>query len=210
MKNKFYPGQTQTARLTLRTETFDQVMKTGIRMMIETTLPPGRYQMRIAAGGQQQSKSGSVVYDIDVPDFTKDQLAMSGVALGSAATARIMTMNQKTAFASSLPGNITSTREFTLGDTLGIYTEVYETLKNATSHTVTLTAQLRAEGGTVVRAVSDERSSAELQGTRGGYGFSAQLPLTDVAPGLYVIHVEARANTGDRPTVSKDVQIRVR
>jgi len=25
-----------------------------------------------------------------------------------------------------------------------------------------------------------------------------------------VIHVEARANVGDRPTVSKDIQIRVR
>ena len=209
MKNKFYPGQTQTARLTLKPETFDQVMKTGIRMMMETSLPPGRYQMRVAAGNQQ-TRSGSVVYDIDVPDFTKDQLAMSGVALGSAATARIMTMSQKTPFASSLPGNITSTREFAPGDTLGVYAEVYETLKNATAHTVTLTAQLRAEGGTVVRAVSDERSSTELQGTRGGYGFSAQLPLTDAAPGLYVIHVEARANTGDRPTVSKDVQIRVR
>ena len=57
-------------------------MKTGIRMLIETTLPPGRYQMRIAAGNQQ-TKSGSVVYDIDVPDFSKDQLAMSGVAIGS-------------------------------------------------------------------------------------------------------------------------------
>lgn len=209
MKNKFYPGQTQTARLTLRPETFDHVMKTGIRLLIETTLPPGRYQMRIAAGNQQ-TKSGSVVYDIDVPDFSKDQLAMSGVAIGSAATSRIMTMNAKTPFASSLPGNITSTREFDAGDTLGIYTEVYETLRNAASHTMTLTAQLRAEGGTVVRAVSDERSSAELQGKRGGYGFSAQLPLTDVAPGLYVIHVEARANVGDRPTVSKDIQIRVR
>ena len=209
MKNKFYPGQTQTARLTLRPETFEQVMKTGIRTMIETTLPPGRYQMRIAAGGQQ-SRAGSVVYDIDVPDFTKDQLSMSGVALGSAATARIMTMNSKTPFASALPGNITSTREFAVGDMLGVYAEVYETLKNATSHTVTLTAQLRAEGGTVVRAASDERSSTELQGTRGGYGFAAQLPLTDVTPGLYVIHVEARANTGERPTVSKDVQIRVR
>jgi VWFA-related protein len=209
MKNKFYPGQTQTARLTLRPDTFDLVMKTGIRMVIETTLPPGRYQMRIAAGNQQ-TKSGSVVYDIDVPDFTKDQLAMSGVAMGSAATARIMTMNQKTPFASSLPGNITSTREFAAGDTLGIFAEVYETLKNATSHTVTLTAQLRAEGGTVVRAVSDERSSTELQGTRGGYGFSAQLPLTDIVSGLYVIHVEARANAGDRPTVSRDIQIRVR
>jgi hypothetical protein len=121
-----------------------------------------------------------------------------------------MTMNAKTPFLSTLPGNVTSTRVFDAGDTLGIYAEVYETLKGAAPHTVALTAQLRAEGGTVVRSVSDERSSSELQGTRGGYGFSAQLPLNDVAPGVYVIHVEARANIGDRSTVSRDIQIRVR
>jgi VWFA-related protein len=209
MKNKFYPGQTQTARLTLKPDTYAQVMKTGIRIMAETTLPPGRYQMRIAAGNRE-TKAGSVVYDIDVPDFTKDPLVMSGVAIGSAATSQIMTVNAKTPFASTLPGNVTSTRVFGVGDTLGIYVEVYETLKGATPHMVALTAQLRAEGGRVVRSVSDERSSSELQGTRGGYGFSAQLPLNDAAPGVYVIHVEARANTGDRPTVSRDIQIRVR
>jgi VWFA-related protein len=209
MKNKFYPGQTQTATLTLRQETYEQVMKTGIRMVVETTLAPGRYQMRIAAGNRE-NKAGSVVYDLEVPDFTKDQLIMSAVTIGSAATSRIMTMNGKIPFAATIPGNITSRREFDAGDTLAIYTEVYETLRDATSHTVALTAELRAEGGTVVRNVSDERSSSELQGKRGGYGFSAQLPLNDVAPGLYVIHVEARANVGNRPTVSKDVQIRVR
>ena len=209
MKNKFYPGQTQTATLTLRPETYEQVMKTGIRMVVETTLAPGRYQMRIAAGNRD-NKAGSVVYDLEVPDFTKDQLIMSAVTIGSAATSRIMTMNGKIPFAATIPGNITSRREFDAGDTLAIYTEVYQTLRDATSHTVALTAELRAEGGTVVRNVSDERSSSELQGKRGGYGFSAQLPLNDVAPGLYVIHVEARANVGNRPTVSKDVQIRVR
>ena len=209
MKNKFYPGQTQTARLTLRPDTYEQVMKTGVRMLVETTFPPGRYQMRIAAGNRD-TKAGSVVYDIDVPDFTKGPLVMSGVTIGSAATSRIMTMNAKTTFASALPGNITSTRVFDAGDVLGIYAEVYETLRDATPHTVALTAQLRAEGGTVVRNVSDERASSELQGKRGGYGFSAQLPLNNVAPGLYVIHVEARVNLGSRPTVSKDVQIRIR
>ena len=110
-----------------------------------------------------------------------------------------MTMNAKSPFAASLPGNITSTRVFDAGDTLGIYAEAYESLKDATPHTVDLTAELRAEGGTVVRKVSEERSSKELQGQRGGYGFAAQLPLGDVAPGIYVIHVEARANVGDRP-----------
>jgi hypothetical protein len=209
MKNKFFPGQTQTAKLTLRPETYAQVMKSGIRMVAEMTLAPGRYQLRIAAGNRD-SKNGSVVYDLDVPDFSKDQFIMSGVTIGSAATSRIMTLNGKTPFAATIPGNITAQREFDAGDTLGVYAEVYETLRDATSHTVALTAELRAEGGTVVRAVSDERSSSELQGKRGGYGFSAQLPLNDVAPGLYVIHVEARANVGNRPTVSRDIQIRVR
>ena len=131
MKNKFYPGQTQTARLTLKPDTYEQVMKTGIRMIFETTLAPGRYQMRIAAGNRE-SKAGSVVYDLDVPDYTRDPLVLSGVAMGSAATSQIMTMNAKSAFASTLPGNITSTREFAAGDTIGLYVEAYERLTTAT------------------------------------------------------------------------------
>jgi hypothetical protein len=208
MRNKLYPGQTQTARLTLRPETYQQAMKSGMRMMLETSLAPGRYQMRIAAGNGG-SKAGSVVYDIEVPDFSKTPLLLSGVTLGSDATSRIGTVNAKTGFASTIPGNVSATREFATEDVLGLYVEAYENLQNATPHTVTFTAELRAEGGTAVRKVSEDRSSTELQGTRGGYGFNAQLRLDDVSPGLYVIHVEARANVRDRPTVSKDIQIRV-
>jgi len=209
MRNKFYPGQTQTARLTLKPDTYQQVMKTGIRTLVETSLAPGRYQMRIAAGNRE-GRVGSVVYDLDVPDFTKGQLVLSGVSMGSGATARILTLNAKTPFAATLPGTITASREFEAGDTLGIYAEVYESLNDPTPHTVELTAELRAEGGTVVRKASEERSSKELQGTRGGYGFAAQLPLNDLAPGIYVIHVEARANIRERPMVSRDIQIRIR
>jgi VWFA-related protein len=209
MRNRITPGQTQTARLTLRAETYPQVIKTGMRMLFEKEFAPGRYQLRIAAGNGQ-STAGSVVYDLDVPDFSKEPLVLSGVTIGSAATARIFSMNTKTAFASTLPGNVTATREFDPGDVIGLYVEAYENVKNATPHTVTFTAELRADGGTAVRKVSEDRSSTELQGKRGGYGFNAQLQLTDVAPGIYVIHVEARANTGDRPTVGKDIHIRVR
>lgn len=209
MRNKIYPGQTQTARLTLRPETYQQVMKSGMRMLLETSLAPGRYQLRVAAGNGG-NKAGSVVYDIDVPDFSKTPLVLSGVILGSDATSRIGTMNAKTGFASTIPGNVSATREFAIGDVLGLYVEAYENMQNATPHTVTFTAELRAEGGTAVRKVSEDRSSTELQGKRGGYGFNAQLRLDDVSPGLYVIHVEARGNTGERPAVGRDIQIRVR
>jgi hypothetical protein len=209
MRNKFFPGQTQTARLTLRPDTYEHVMKTGIRMVFETELAPGRYQMRVAAGNRED-KAGMVVYDIDVPDFSKAPLVLSGVTIGSAATARIMTTNGKNVLASTIPGNITATREFSAGDAIGIYAEAYENLQKAPPHTVEFSAELRAEGGTVVRRAVEERSSTELQGQRGGYGFSTQLPLENAAPGLYVIRVEARSNTGDRPTVSRDIQIRIR
>jgi VWFA-related protein len=209
MRNKLFPGQTQTARLTLRPDTYQQALKTGMRMVLETELPQGRYQMRVAAGNGQ-ARAGSVVYDLDVPDFSKPPLVLSGVTIGSLETSRISTMHAKTVFASTLPGHVSATREFAAGDVVGLYVEAYENLQNVAPHTVTFTAELRAEGGTAVRTVSEERSSKELQGTRGGYGFNPQLHLEGVAPGLYVIHVEARANAGDRPAVSRDIRIRVR
>jgi hypothetical protein len=82
----------------MRPDSFAQVTKTGIRMMLETTLAPGRYQMRIAAGNRK-ANTGSVVYGLDVPDFTTESLVMSGVAIRSAATSRIMTMNSKSPIA---------------------------------------------------------------------------------------------------------------
>jgi hypothetical protein len=31
------------------------------------------------------------------------------------------------------------------------------------------------------------------------------VPLADVVPGLYVIHVEARSRVGNQPTVNRDI-----
>ena len=37
--------------------------------------------------------------------------------------------------------------------------------------------------------------------------FTARMPLADLAPGQYVIRVEARSDFGDRPSASRDIQI---
>ena len=55
----------------------------------------------------------------------------------------------------------------------------------------------------------EEHSSSELAGSAGGYGFQARIPLKSLAPGLYVLRVEATMNIGNRPTVAKEVVFRV-
>jgi len=135
---------------------------------------------------------------------------MSGVALTSRQAAEAPTVKPKDPLADYLPGPPTTLREFTRDDEVALFVEFYENGAGTQVHALEFKAELRAEGGRVVQNVSDTRSSSELQGTSGGYGFSARLPLEDAEPGLYVIHVEGQSRTRELPTVSRDIQIRVK
>ena len=205
---KVFPGDRHYVTLSLKPDTYARVKAGGFRVLLEPQLPAGRYQLRVAAGNAG-GRAGSVVYDLDVPDFRKDALVMSGVSLTSVNQSLVQTARPKDPLSGLLPGPITATRDFSAGDTLAVYTEIYERASTAT-HTLDLTIELRADEGRVVSTSSEERSSKELEGKSGGYGFIAEVPLEGVTPGIYVIHIQARANIGDRPTVSHDVQIRVR
>jgi hypothetical protein len=57
---------------------------------------------------------------------------------------------------------------------------------------------------------SDERSSADLQGTKGGYGYQQQIPLAQFAPGRYVLRIEARSLVAKGQPVAREVEFRVR
>jgi VWFA-related protein len=208
-QGKIFPGERQTATLTLKPDTYERAKARGFRVLSQTNLPPGRYQIRVAAGNKT-GKAGSVVYDLEVPDFDKGSLTMSGVAMTSAVAAQAPTIKPKDPLADFLPGPVTALREFEKGDLLVLFAEFYENARGAANHMLDFKAELRAEGGRVVQAVSDERSSTELQGKSGGYGFQARLPLDAVESGLYVIHVEGRSRADQDTVVSRDIQIRVR
>jgi VWFA-related protein len=206
---KVFPGDRHYVTLSLKPDTYARVQRNGFRVLLEPRLPPGRYQLRVAAGNAG-GRAGSVVYDLEVPDFSKGALTMSGVSLTSVEQATAQTARPKDPLRGLLPGPITAVRDFASTDTLALYTEIYESGRNVATHGVVLKLELRADDGRVVTTRSEERSSSELEGKPGGYGFGAELPLEGVTPGIYVIHVEAQANIGNRPTVSRDVQIRVR
>jgi len=206
-QGKQLAGQRHEADLNLKPETYAVTRPRGIRMVTEMALEPGRYQLRIA-GGPQAGRAGSVTYDLDIPDYTKESFMMSGVALTSSTASDTLTITPAAKPLSAVfTTPITAAREFWPDETVTVYAEVYENGKRA-AHTVDFKVDLRDESGRVVGTFSSQKSS-EVSGSS-TYGFVAPIPLDDVAPGTYVLHVAATANVGAKPTVAKDIRIRVR
>jgi VWFA-related protein len=204
---KLFPGDRHKVTLALKPETYARAQKSGVRILTQLNLPPGRYQVRLAAGNNG-GVAGSTLYDIEVPDFYKAPFAMSGVTLTSTNAGMMPTIKAKDPLGDFLPGPPTTVRVFDTADTIALFAEIYENGRSQ-EHKIDLRVELRDNGGKSVRSAAEERSSSEIRGS-GGYGFSAEMPLDGLTPGLYVLHVEAQSRAGDRPTVSRDIQVRVR
>lgn len=214
------PHSSQRYALTMdmTPQTVSAARERGFRVLLEVALPPGRYQLRIAAVEQNANETGSVSYDLDVPDFRQTPFDMSGVAITSAETSRIPTTRVSNPLRTVLPGPQTAVREFNRGDELSLFAEVYENRPDAPAHFVELATTVRADDGRIVFEHRDRRSSADLQwicsfctvatGGRGGHGYDVTIPLGDFAPGAYVIRVEGRASP--ELSAAREVLIHVR
>jgi hypothetical protein len=88
-------------------------------------LPPGKYQLRLAAANKA-GKAGSVLYDLEIPDFYKDSFVMSGVAITSVAASLTPTVAPRIRWATSCPVRRCRRASSTAGDTLMFFTEFYE------------------------------------------------------------------------------------
>jgi hypothetical protein len=184
------------------------VKERGFRVLTQIDLPPGRYQLRVAAA--ESIRSGSAIYDLDVPDFSKVPVGMSGIALTSASAAQTPTVAPKDTFAQLLPAPRSTIREFPRGDELAVFTEFYENAPGAAPHMFDIEATIVDEEGHVIFRDSDTRSSTELTGGRGGYGYSARIMTADFTPGLYVLHVEGKSRASADATARRDLLLRIR
>lgn len=209
-RGKAQQGQRTEMKLNLKPQTAQIVSATAMRLLPRITLPPGRYQLRVAARESLGNLTGSVFYDLEVPDFTKDKFNMSGVVL-TAATARVTpTAKADEVLQKSLPGPPTTRREFYPIDVLALYAEVYDRIQSNVPHTVDVTTRLVDANGKEVSRTADARKSNEFQGPQGGsFGYNAQIPLADIAPGRYMLQVEARARIKDAQPVRREMLITV-
>ena len=190
----------------------NRMMPTPFRVIRRIQVPPGKYQLRIGARESGGGRVGTVLYDLDAPDFSKGPVSMSGIAVSSESGSHIPTASPDPGvneFKDVLPAPPSASRDFPRGDTLSVFAEVYDNV-GKTPHRVEITAEVLSDEGKVVHKTSDQRKSEELQGATGGYGYSTKIPLADLAPGRYVLRVTATSLLGKPEPVAREIEFRVR
>jgi VWFA-related protein len=207
MSGKVHASGQKTMDLAIRPESRKAVAANGLRLVTEVMLLPGHYQLRLAAHDPAANRSGSVFWDLDVPDFDKQTVSMGNLLLSAASAGRTPTSLDAPSVRDVLPGPPTSRREFTLEDTIAVYAEIYDN-ETTRSHTVDLTTTIRTDDGTQVFVTREERASPPAEGKRHVYPYLARIPLQDLVPGRFVLTVEGRSRLGDK--ASREIQFTIK
>ena len=207
-KSKVFGARNDALTLNLRPESRARVEQTGVRVLNRVDLPPGRYQLRAAARDTEKNVLGSIVYDLEVPDFYKEPMSLSGITLTSLASGAMMTARPDEQLKTVLPAPPIGQRTFPQNDEIALFAEVYDNSGKA-PHRVDIIASILTDEGKVIFKTEDERNSSELQGAKGGYGYTTRIPLSDVPPGSYVLNVEAKSRLGNDISARRQVQFQV-
>jgi len=165
-------------------------------------LRPGRYQLRIAANVGSLSTSGSLYYDVDVPDARNAPFMLSGVVLTSPAAPIAAPPD---AFKGVLPVVPTSLREFSRSDRAAAFVRVYRTSR-ARDASAEVRARLVDDAGAVVMDHTPSLAPAAFT-KEGTADVSIDLPLAQLRAGSYLLSIETGA--ADAP-VRRDIRFQVR
>ena len=151
-------------------------------------LRPGRYQLRIAANVGSLSTSGSLYYDVDVPDPRSTPFTLSGIVL-STPSAPIAAPAD--AFKGLLPVVPTSVREFSKSDRASAFVRVYRN-DRAQEASAELRVHLLDDTGAALmdRKLSIAPAAVAKDGTA---DVSIDLPLSQLREGSYLLTIETTA-----------------
>src|SRR5688572_16432162 len=118
-------GTRAALNLAIRPETYQRVKTLGVRLNSRTMMAAGRYQLRIGARNPVSGKTGTVFYDVIVPDFSSSPLMMSGMLLASLSnpSTDALTPQRDQAAEKLLGAPATSRRAFNQAETVAWMTE---------------------------------------------------------------------------------------
>jgi hypothetical protein len=166
-------------------------------------LPPGRYNVRVGARIASSGTSGSVVTTFTVPDFDKETLSLSGVAIGRATTGAI---GGHATLLEVLPFVPTSERTFSRTDIVGALVRVHQP-PSRTPVPVTLLTTITSDSGDVVSQSTEQFDAGRFAATH-GVEHRAELALMKLASGNYLLTFTATEARG--AAARREVQFTVR
>ena len=188
---KEHGWRTDRLRLNLQPATRQRVEQGGVIALKRIDLPPGRYRLQVAASDPVRSVAGSVISDLEVPDFKKATFAMSGLLVTSRSS-DVLTAYADEQIKDVLPAPPIASRTFPQDDEIAAFAEIYD--DHVRPHQVEIVTTVRSAAGAVVFEETEERASSELQTTQDGvYRHVARIPLTAFEPGPYVLSLAARS-----------------
>jgi VWFA-related protein len=195
--------------LTLRPETRERVKTFGVRVNPRISLPPGRYHLRIGAREEVAGMTGTVFYDLDVPDFRKDKLMMGGLLLASNMGQQTPSIQPDPVLQKVMPAAATSRREFSQRDLIAVYTEIYDNLGAQMARNIDVAVRIVSEDGKEVLAIRDTLENGGVAPKKPWdlYGYTRDIALKNVAPGRYALRVEAqvRGNRDVKPVARESL-----
>jgi hypothetical protein len=191
-------GDRQSFDMNLQPQTYERISRTGVRMLSRLNMPPGRYQIRVGVHESTGDAIATVPYDLEVPDFAKTPFALSGILLTASSADAFATANPDPDLQAILSRPPIVSRTFARSDTLTWFAEAYDNVTMA-QRTIAFATSIRSavDGRTVFEA-RDERVLRPGDGVK-GQGFRSDVALAQLAPGPYVLRVQATSSSGGAP-----------
>jgi VWFA-related protein len=210
-RGKPHGGNFYQFNLALRPDTYQRVRESIVRMNPRMELPPGRYQLRVGVRENGAGELGTVFYDLVVPDYTSNGLAMSGMLLSAeSARSQLTAQPDDQLPPQSLPAPATSGRTFGRNDVVNVFAEIYDNISSREAQRIEVITTLTGEGGDAAfssRETLGGGSGANVKSAR--IPVARQIPLKELRPGRYVLRLEARALGGTAKPAMRETTLTV-
>ena len=192
--------------LKLKPETHQKLTSGGVRFVTRLDLPPARYQIRVGVHESAGGAIATVPYDLEVPDYSKTPFTLSNLVLTSTSAAGMMTPEPDSQIKQRFPLPPVAARVFDRQDALGVVAELYDDSTDV-AHMVDFTVSITPVDQD--RALYNASESRTVEAKRQTHGYETRVPLRDLAPGAYVLRVEAVSRFDGRK-VAREVPFAVK
>jgi VWFA-related protein len=149
---------------------------------------PGRYQVRVAANSTATGATGSVFLNVDVPDFNRERLSMSGIALDVRPDSPAINLPALEAVFPFVPS---TRRAFRSADQVEAAVRVYA---NRPEGPASVVCRIKDSAEAPVSSVERVAAATEAASAAGSL-IRCPLAIASLAAGHYLLEIEARAGT---------------